>query len=43
MVPTAQAKLFLQDQGSVNVRSTLVMHAVDSENRSFDLIRRDPT
>jgi 4-amino-4-deoxy-L-arabinose transferase-like glycosyltransferase len=43
LVPTAQSKLFLQDQGSTNVPSTLLMHAVDSENRAFDLIRRGTT
>jgi hypothetical protein len=40
LVPTAQTKSFLQDPGSLGVPSTVLMHAVDSENRSFDLIRR---
>jgi len=40
LVPTAQTKSYLQDPGSLGVPSTVLMHAVDSENRSFDLIRR---
>jgi 4-amino-4-deoxy-L-arabinose transferase-like glycosyltransferase len=40
LVPTAQTKSFLQDPGSISVPSTVLMHAIDSENRSFDLIRR---
>jgi hypothetical protein len=39
LVPTAETKSFLQDPGSISARSTVLMHAVDSENRSFDLIR----
>jgi len=40
LVPTAQTKSFLQDPGSIGVPSTVLMHTVDSENRSFDLIGR---
>jgi len=40
LVPTAQTKSFLQNPGSTSVHSTLLMQAVDSENRSFDLISR---
>src|SRR5271157_2463299 len=40
LVPTAQTKSFLRDPGSIGVPSTVLMHAVDSENRSFDLVRR---
>jgi hypothetical protein len=40
LVPTAQTNSFLQDPGPISVPSTVLMQAVDSENRSFDLIRR---
>ena len=40
LVPTAQTKSFLKDPRSIGVPSTVVMQAVDGENRSFDLIRR---
>ena len=40
LVPTAQTKSFLQDPVSQSVPSTVLIHAVDSENRPFDLIRR---
>jgi 4-amino-4-deoxy-L-arabinose transferase-like glycosyltransferase len=40
LVPTAQTKSFLQDPGSTGAPSTVLKRAVDSENRSFDLISR---
>jgi 4-amino-4-deoxy-L-arabinose transferase-like glycosyltransferase len=38
LVPSAVTKSFAQDRGSLSVRPAVLMHAVDSENRSFDLI-----
>jgi hypothetical protein len=40
LVPTAQTKSFLQNPGSIGVPSTVLLHAVDDENKPFDLIRR---
>jgi 4-amino-4-deoxy-L-arabinose transferase-like glycosyltransferase len=40
LVPAAQTKSFLQDPGSISDASTVLMQAVDGENKQFDLIRR---
>ena len=43
LVPAAQTKSFLQDPRLVSFTSTVLLHAVDSEGKPFDLISRTPT
>lgn len=43
LVPSTQTKSFLHDPHSTSLTSTVLLHAFDSENKSFDLISRNPT